>query len=142
MAKQLSEQLAELSVRGKKAEENIAAAQKEAHEKLVARKEQARASAASAIEVVNQEIKSAGDTAARNWSTFRAKVAADISALKVDVAHAKHGRDVKRAENQADELEWEAGIAIDYAIASVEQAKFAILDALDGRLAAEEAKRV
>src|SRR5262245_13728800 len=141
MAKQLSEQLAELAVRAKNAEENIAAAQKEAHDKVAARKEQARASARSAIETVNQEIKSAGDSAARNWTTFRAKIAADISALKADVAHAKHDRDVKRAEKQADELEWEAGVAIDYAIASVEQAKFAILDALDGRLAAEEAKR-
>ena len=37
-------------------------------------------------------------------------------------------------------LEWEAGFAIDYAIASVEQAKLAVLDAVDGRLAAEEAK--
>ena len=31
--------------------------------------------------------------------------------------------------------------AIDYAIASVEQANLAVLDAIDGRLAAEEAKQ-
>jgi hypothetical protein len=142
MARELSEQLADLSVRAKNAEDIIAAARKDAHDKLVARKEQARASATSAIETVNQEIKSAGDTAARNWSTVRAKIAADMSALKADVVHAKHDRDVRRSENRAEELEWEAGVAIDYAIASVEQAKFAILDALDGRLEAEEAKRV
>jgi hypothetical protein len=60
--------------------------------------------------------------------------------LKANVAHAKHDLDVKRAKNRSDELEWEAGFAIDYAIASVEQAKLAVLDAIDGRLAAEEAK--
>jgi hypothetical protein len=48
---------------------------------------------------------------------------------------------VKRAANRADRLEWEAEFAIDYAIASVEQAKLAVLDAVDGRLAAEEAKQ-
>jgi hypothetical protein len=30
--------------------------------------------------------------------------------------------------------EWEARFAVDYAIASVEQAKFAVLDAIDGPL--------
>jgi hypothetical protein len=71
----------------------------------------------------------------------KAKVAADMKALKADVAEAKHERDVNRAEERADQLEWNAGFAIDYAIASVEQAKLAVLDAVDGRLAAEEAKQ-
>ena len=48
---------------------------------------------------------------------------------------------MKRAENRADRLEWEAEFAVDYAIAAVEQARFAVLDAVDGRLAAEEAKQ-
>jgi hypothetical protein len=71
----------------------------------------------------------------------KAKIADDMSHLKADIAHHKHDRDVKRATSRADRLEWEAGFAIDYAIASVEQAKFAVLDAVDGRLAAEEAKQ-
>jgi hypothetical protein len=39
------------------------------------------------------------------------------------------------------ETDREAGFAIDYAIASIEQANLAVLDAVDGRLAVEEAKR-
>ncbi len=35
-------------------------------------------------------------------------------------------------------LDWEAGVAIDYAIASVEQAKLAVLDAVSSRAAAEK----
>ncbi len=141
MAKRLSEQLADLSVRAKNAEDAAAAAQKEAHDKFVARREQARATATTAVEKVNKEIKSAGDSAIRDWNTVKAKIAADMIALKANVATAKHDRDVKRAENLADRLEWEAGFAIDYAIASVEQAKLAVLDAIDGRVAVEEAKR-
>ena len=140
MAK-LSEQLADLSVRAKNAEVVVAAAQKEAHDKIVARKEQARAAATKAIETVNREIKSGGDTAARDWNAVRAKLAADMNALKADVAHAKHDFDVRYAENHAERLEWEAGFAIDYAIASVEQAKWAVLDAIVGRVEAEQAKQ-
>jgi predicted nucleic acid-binding Zn-ribbon protein len=141
MAKRLSEQLADLSVRAKSAEQALDAAEKEAHDKVVTRKEQAHAAATKAVEKVNQEVKSANDTAVRNWSTIKAKIADDMNHLKTNIAHAKHEHDVKRAENRADRLEWEAGFAVDYAIASVEQARLAVLDAVDGRLAAEEAKQ-
>jgi hypothetical protein len=141
MAKRLSEQLADLSVRAKKAEDTVDAAQKEAHDRIVARREEARAAATSATEKVKQDIQSAADTATRNWTAIKAKVAADINALKADVAQARHERDVKRAESQADRLEWEASFAIDYAIASVEQAKWATLDAVAARIDAEDARR-
>jgi hypothetical protein len=141
MVKPLSEQLADLSVRAKNAEDTVAAAEKEAHDKIVARKEQARTAATAAIEKVNQEAKSAHDSAAKNWNTVKAKIAADMSTLKAKAASVKHNIDVKTAEHHADEMEWEAGFAIDYAIASIEQAKLAVLDALDSRVQAEQAKR-
>src|SRR5262245_43196463 len=102
MAKALSQQLADLSVRAKNTEDAVTAARKEAHDKSEARKVQARAAAAKATEKVNQEIKSAGDTAVRNWTAVRAKIAADMNALKADVAHAKHDRDARHAENRAE----------------------------------------
>jgi hypothetical protein len=140
MVKPLSQQLADLSVRAKQAEDAVAAAAKEAHGKIETRKEQARAAAAKATEKVDQEIKSAGDKAIRNWSAVRAKVAADIDHLKAGVAGAKHDLDAKQAEHHAERLEWEAGVAIDYAVASVEQAKLAVLDAVSSRAEAERAK--
>jgi hypothetical protein len=137
MAKPLSEQLADLSIRAKHAEDAFSAAQKEAHDKIEARKQTARAAATTAVEKVNQKIKSVNDDAARDWNAVKAKVAADLAALKANVAEAKHSHDVKRAERRADSLEWEAGFAIDYAIASVEQANLAVLDAIDARVEAE-----
>ena len=140
MAKRLSELLADLSVRAKSAEDALTAAQKEAHDKIVARKAHARAAATTAVENINQQMKSAGDNAAKDWSTVKAKITADMNALKAGVADVKHDRDVKRAKNRADRLEWEAGFAVDYAIASVEQAKLAVLDAVDSRMEAEQAR--
>ena len=49
MVKPLSAQLADLSVRAKNAEDAVTAAQKEAHEQVVARTEQAHAAATAAI---------------------------------------------------------------------------------------------
>lgn len=138
--KPLSEQLADLSIRAKSAEDAMAAAQKEAHDKLVSRREQAHVAAMNAVEKVNQQIKSVEDSSSQRWNAMKAKITADIDALKTRVTIKKHERDVKRAEKHADQLEREAGFAIDYASASIEQAKLAVLDAIDGRLAAEEAR--
>jgi hypothetical protein len=79
---------------------------------------------------------------ARDLSTVKAKVAGDMNALKARVAETKQKLDAKVAEKRADDLEWEAAFAIDYANASIEQAAIATLDAIDARMAAEEAKRV
>jgi len=82
MTKPISEQLADLSVRAKNAEDAVAAAKREAHDKIVARKEQARAAATKAVEQVNQEMQSVGDTATEKWNTMRAKIAADMNARR------------------------------------------------------------
>jgi len=146
MAK-LSEQLADLSVRAKHAEDAVAAAQKEAHDKVLARREQARAAATAAAEKVNRDIKSAGDSvksagdaAAKKWTAFQTKISNDLLSIKEGIAQKKHDLDVRHAEKHADHLEWEAGLAVDYAIAAVEQAELAVLDAVAGRLEAAQTK--
>jgi hypothetical protein len=140
MPKPLSEQLADLSVRAKNCEDAIVAAQKEQHDKIAARKEQARTAATAAVDKVNQEAKSVRNSANKDWNSVKAKIASDMNTLKAKAKDAKHNLDVKTAENHATEMEWEAGFAIDYAIASVEQARLAVLDALDSRIQAEQAK--
>jgi len=139
--KPLSEQLAELSERAKGVENAFAGAKKEARDKIEARRAEALSAAKTAVEKVNQQIKSAGESATRDTKALQAKITADMDALKAHVVEAKHGLDVKLAEKRADVLESDAGFSIDYAIASVEQARLAVLDAIDGRLAAEQVKR-
>jgi hypothetical protein len=45
-----------------------------------------------------------------------------VDGLKANIAQAKHDLGAKRAENCAEELEREAGVAIDYATTSIQQA--------------------
>ena len=137
----LSEQLIELSAHAKSVEDAFAAAQKETHDKITARKAEALAAAKTAVAKVDQQIKSAGESATRDTKALQAKITADVNALKAHLAQAKHKMDVKVAENFAQELEWDASFAIDYAIASVEQARLAVLDAIDARHAAQQAKQ-
>ena len=141
MAKQLSDQLADLSVHVKKAEDAVDAARKETHDKIMSRWEQARADATATTEKVNQQIQSVGDSAAKDWNARKAKIAADVEALKAKVVRKKHELDARRAESEAEGLEGDARLAIDYAIASVDQARLAVLDALAGRLRADEARQ-
>jgi|SRR5215469_3202182 len=141
MAKQLSEQLADLSVHAKKAEDAEAAAKKETHDKVMSRWEQARADATAATDKVNQRMQSVGDSVAKDWNARKAKIAADMEALKAKVARKKQELDAKRAESEAERLESDASAAIDYAIASVDQARLAVLDAIAGRIRADEARQ-
>jgi hypothetical protein len=48
---------------------------------------------------------------------------------------------VKRAANYSELLDEDASFAIDYAAASIEQAKVAVLDAIAGHLEVENARR-
>jgi hypothetical protein len=118
----------------------MAAAEKEAHEGRCTQAAGSRCRVSSGRKV-NDEIKSTNDTAARKWSAVKAKVVTDLDDLKANIAQAKHDFGAKRAENYAEELEWEAGVAIDYTITSIQQAKYAFLDAVAGRVEAEQEKR-
>jgi hypothetical protein len=140
MVKPLSAQLADLSVKAKNAEDAAAAAQKQAHDKAIALRDQARAAATAAIEKVNQDIKSAGEGATSQWNALKTKVAADMDAWNAKVAQLKHDITAKQAEKHAEWLEWEASFAIDYAKAAIEEAKSAALDAIVARIEAEKAK--
>jgi hypothetical protein len=139
--KSLSEQLANLSVRAKSAEDAAAAAQKEAHDKVVARVAQAQAAAEQAVQKANQNIKSASDATSAKWNGMKAKIAADMDDLRSKVTQRKHDLSVKLAANYAQLLDEDAAFAIDYAIASIEQAKVAVLDAVAGHLEVEKANR-
>jgi hypothetical protein len=138
--KSASENLSKLSDRARRAEDNVEAARKEAREKLAARREKARAEVAATMDKVDTDLQQARDSASTQWGEFKAKVQADRKRMKAKREDHKHERDVRRAENWAEDLELEAALSVDYAIASIEQAELAVLDALAARSDAEEAK--
>jgi hypothetical protein len=140
MAKPISELLATMSVRAKNTEDAVAAAEKETHDKVVARIAQAQAAAETAVQMMDQKVKSSKDAASAQWKGMKAKLSADMDSLKSKVAQRKHQLGVKRAENYAEMLDDDAAFAVEYAIASIEEAKVAVLDAIAAHLEVEKAK--
>jgi exoribonuclease R len=136
----LSEQLSKLAEHAKRAEDAAAEARQEAHDELLARRAELRASAEAAVQQVDNELRSIGDSTAAHWNTLKAKVSGDLQGLKARMAEQKQELDARRAGKRADRLEDEAAFAIDYANASIEQAQLAVIDAIIGRLEAEEAR--
>jgi hypothetical protein len=86
------------------------------------------------------DMKSVGDAAARKWTGPQTKIDGDLQSMKSGIAQKKHDWDARRAEKYADSLEWEASLTVDYAIAAVDQAELAVLDAVAGRIEAKEAR--
>ena len=140
MIKRLSDQLSDLSLRAKNVENAAMAAQKEGHDKVVARTAEARASATAAVDKVKKSVKAATEAGSSKWGAMEAKLGADMDALKIRASEKKHAIDAKIAERDAEHAESDASFAIDYAIASIEQAKLAVFDAISARLDAEAAK--
>jgi hypothetical protein len=119
---------------------DLTAARKETHDKIELRREQARAAASAAAAKVDANIKSTGAVATGQWTALQTKITADLDRLKAKRAQQQHERDVKRTKDRADRMEREAGIAIEYAIASIEDAKLAVLDAVIANIDAQEAQ--
>jgi hypothetical protein len=140
--KPLSEQLSEMSVDAKNAEAAIASAKQEQFERLMERRDQVRAEVEAAIRQVDEDMESASDNLGAKWNSLKAKVAADKETIKGVIAQRRHDRSIKRADNYADLLEYEAACSVDYAIAAIEQAKLAVIDAVAGGVAAQQAKNM
>ena len=63
-----------------------------------------------------------------------------MKVMKVKFDNRKHDWDVKLADRHAERLDREASFAVEYAAASIEQAKLAVLDAIVGHFEAEKAR--
>ena len=130
MTKPLQQQLAELSVRAQRAEDAIAAAWVESREEVRAQRDQARFQAAEAADRVENDLKRVGEAISGQWKVLQEKVAWDISRSRGAINEREVERRGHRAADRAARLESEAEVAIDYAVASIEEAKLAVFDAI------------
>jgi len=128
--KPLDQQLADLAVSAKKAEDAFAAARTETHDRVIARREQTRAAATAAADRVDKDLKSASTSISTQWHALQDKVSADLARLKSDFIERQVERNVHKAADLVARKEVEAAVAIDVALASIEDAKLAVLDAI------------
>jgi len=129
----LSDELARLSVRAKQAEERAAAAKTEAREQLEETVEQARNSSQQAAAELGSK-KAAATEQSKAWAAGIQKSWNEHVAQtrqRIDARKARHAAD--RAEADAEDAEDYADYSIDLAYSAIEEAEYAVLDALLAR---------
>lgn len=131
--KPLSEQLAELSARAKKAEDDAAAAQTEQRAKIKVRAEKLQADADARAAQVATDVKAAKDTTVAQWHTMQLQVKANNDRIraKIDAMKAEDKKD--RAEFTTEVAEENAAAAIWFAYDAIDYAEAAVLDAVYAR---------
>jgi hypothetical protein len=133
MAKPVSEQLADLSVRAKKAEDEAAAAKSKAAAQIQQREEQIKADAAKRKASLDQSISNAQDTVVSTWNGLTTRVQSDVDGIRATIDYKKYEHDREKAAKAADDAEENAARAINFAFDSIDYAETAVLDAMVAR---------
>ena len=133
MPKPISEQLADLSVRAKDAEDTYATTKTAGIEKIQKREDEIQAAANRRAEESRQQYLKAQESMASMWSGLSNKVKSDVENVRanIDVKKQEHDRD--RAIKRADQAEENAMMAIDFAYGAIDYAETAVLDAVLAR---------
>lgn len=135
--KPLSQKLAELSEQAKRAEDNVAHAQTEAHERIEQKRNQVQFETEQALGKVRQLVDEAKGEARSRFGALQAKVNSDFEQMKQDAGEKKQKFEAWQAENYASDKEADALACIDYAIAATKYAELQTLEALAARAQAE-----
>ena len=98
--KPLSQQLADLSVRAKKAEDDAAAARTEAREKIQARVDKLQADTTARVSKVDAAAAAAKDAAVGQWTALQRQIKTDNDRIRADIAANKAEHDKARADPQ------------------------------------------
>jgi hypothetical protein len=117
---------------------SVDAAAKETHQQVSQRLDKAQADADRTIGQAKQEAGAAADRAKDSWEQTRADAQARVAVLKAKAQRRKDEVNADMAASDADWAEADASAAIDYADWAVENARLAILDAIDARITADE----
>jgi hypothetical protein len=133
-----SQKLAKLSERAKEAEDNASAAQNQAKADVERSANEARARAEAHAEELHQSAAATGAQISASWNDMQKSWSNHMAQVRRGIDDKKGQLDARRAETRADDAEADALFAIDYAYGTVEEAEYAVLDAISARMEAED----
>jgi hypothetical protein len=129
----VSDQVDTLQKRAADLKSSFDQARQETNEQVKARVDQTRADIAAHDSAAKEKAGQAADRAQSQWKSMQADAAAKRQDLQDRMARKRDQHDVKVAEEEAEAAEEDAADALDYATWVVDQAKLAVLDAVDAR---------
>jgi hypothetical protein len=136
--KPLSEQLDELAVRAKKSEDFVSAARAKNRAYLDDERETLKKSIASGKARLTTDAAVAQDTTRAWWNDARQSIDARVAALRAERDEHRAEHDVKQAERRADDAEQDAAYAVDFALQMLDEAEYAVTDAVLARIDADQ----
>jgi hypothetical protein len=134
----LSEQLSELSDRAKKAEDFVTVARTKNRAALDSQRELLKSSIGEGKARAEADAATAQSKVQSWWDGTRSAVDEQFDSLHARLDERRAERDVKRAEDRADEAEEDAAYAVQFAISTLDQAEYAIADAVLARADADD----
>ena len=134
----LSDQLAKLSQRAKEAEEHAAAARDKTKADVENDRENARATAQAQADRLHESADANRARISAWWHDVQRSWSQHVAAVKEDMTDRRAEHDLDRANKRAENAEGDAAFAIDYAVAAIDEAEYAVLDASLARMEANE----
>src|SRR3954454_2821193 len=136
----LPSNIAELQDLAKRIEEDAEAVRTEAREKLDARRDHIRTNLSERMERLNSNLEKAAEKGGQDFVDFREKVKSDRQRLKDKLSERREAYGAFFAGANDEERQLGTAIAVDYAIATIQQARLAVLDNLSDRAEARAAE--
>lgn len=136
----LSDELTNLAVRAKEAENRATAARGKAKADLEQDVETARTSAQEQAEKLRKSADARQDKISVWWHDLQRSWNEHLATIRDDIEHRRSEHDVDKADRRAERAEDDAEFAIDYAYAAISEAEYAVLDADLARIEAEQLK--
>lgn len=129
----LPSNFAELSELARRIDEDAEAVRSEAREKLDERREKIRTNLAERMDRLESNLEKAQDRTSADWTALREKVKSDHERFRAKLGERREAYKALFADSKAEDRELGAKIAVDYAIATIQQARLAVLDAVSAR---------
>ena len=133
-----SAQLDSLQTNVAEAKAEVQAAATESREQLRQRIDQTQVDINLAVKDAEQQVSAAADSARRKWALMKADAASKMDDLKAKIDQGGAQLDANMAADDAAWAEESAAAAIDYAGWTLDNARLAILDAIDARAYADD----
>ena len=134
----LSDQLTKLAQRAKEAEEHAAAARDKTKADVENDREMAPATAQAQADRLHESADANRARISAWWHDVQRSWSQHVAAVKEDLTDRRAEHDLDRANKRAENAEGDAAFAIDYAVAAIDEAEYAVLDASLARMEANE----
>jgi hypothetical protein len=133
----VSDQLNRLAARAKQLEDREAAARSKTKAELQQDVEAAQASAQAQADALRKSADESKGQVSAWWDGVQRSWSDHVAAVRQNVEEHRAAHDLKSAQKAADRAEDDALFAIDYAYAAVDEAEYAVLDAMLTRMDAD-----